>query len=163
MRLVFIRDAQILPYLSYFSSLIPRSDPFLRGDFQLTSYLPLHRSKTIGISVDEHLVMPTTPMSRLLFAQGGDCFFCKAPLPKNEASVEHLFATANGGPDNDANCVACCKALNTLLGSMSLKEKLHVVLNQKGKFVCPNGNRSKPTPTPPAKPAENIQRPNPAG
>jgi len=29
--------------------------------------------------------------------------------------------------------------MNALLGSMSLKEKIKVVLNQKGDFKCPNG------------------------
>ena len=83
--------------------------------------------------------MPTKPLDRLMFVQGGLCFFCKQPLPKAEASVEHLYASANGGGNNDANCVACCKAVNALLGSMSLKEKFEVVLNQKGQFKCPNG------------------------
>lgn len=89
-----------------------------------------------------------------MFAQGGLCFFCKQPLPKSEASVEHLVASANGGSNNDENCVACCKAVNALLGSMSLKEKIQVVLNQKGQFKCPNGvGTSKATPKPKAKPA----------
>jgi hypothetical protein len=83
--------------------------------------------------------MPTKPLDRLMFAQGGLCFFCEQPLPKSEASVEHLVASANGGSNNDDNCVACCKALNTLLGRKSLKEKIQVVLNQKGNFKCPNG------------------------
>ena len=83
--------------------------------------------------------MPTKPLDRLMFVQGGLCFFCKQPLPKAEASVEHLFASANGGSNSDENCVACCKSVNALLGSMSLKEKFQVVLNQKGHFKCPNG------------------------
>lgn len=83
--------------------------------------------------------MPTKQLDRLMFAQGDLCFFCKQPLPKAEASVEHLFAKANGGDNHDENCVTCCKALNALLGSMSLKEKFQVVLNQKGHFKCPNG------------------------
>ncbi|MEQ1916655.1 MAG: HNH endonuclease [Gallionella sp.] len=83
--------------------------------------------------------MPTKPLDRLMFAQGGMCFFCKSPLPKSEASVEHLVASANGGSNNDENCVACCKAVNALLGSMSLKEKIQIVLNQRGQFKCPNG------------------------
>ena len=33
--------------------------------------------------------MPTTPIQRLLFAQGGNCFFCSHKLTKAEASVEH--------------------------------------------------------------------------
>jgi hypothetical protein len=52
--------------------------------------------------------------------------------------VEHLVASANGGGNNLENCVVCCVALNRLLGSMSLKEKVQVVLNQQGRFKCPN-------------------------
>ena len=85
--------------------------------------------------------MPTRPLDRLMFAQGGVCFFCKAPLTKADASVEHLVASANGGRNDDDNCVVCCKAVNALLGSMSLKEKIQVVLNQKGHFKCPNGSQ----------------------
>ena len=83
--------------------------------------------------------MPTKRLERLLFVQGDHCFFCKSPLPKTEASIEHLFASANGGGNNEENCVACCKSLNAILGSMSLKDKFQVVLNQKGNFKCPNG------------------------
>jgi hypothetical protein len=83
--------------------------------------------------------MPTKPLDRLLFAQGGLCFFCTSPLPKADASVEHLVASANGGSNGDENCVVCCKAMNALLGSRSLKEKIQVVLNQKGHLKCPNG------------------------
>ena len=82
------------------------------------------------------------------------CFFCKSPLPKSEASVEHLVASANGGSNNDENCVACCKAINALFGSMSLKEKIQIVLNQKGQFKCPNGTGSStPAALPKATPA----------
>jgi septum formation topological specificity factor MinE len=81
--------------------------------------------------------MPTKPLERLIFAQGGICFFCREPLPKGEESVEHLVASANGGNSNLENCVACCKTVNMLLGSMSLKEKFQVVLNQRGEFKCP--------------------------
>ena len=88
-----------------------------------------------------------------MFAQGGLCFFCNQPLPKSEASVEHLVPSSRAGANSDDNCVACCKAVNGLFGSMSLKEKIRVVLNQKGKFVCPNGiggSTPAPQPTPAA-------------
>jgi hypothetical protein len=88
--------------------------------------------------------MPTRPLDRLLFAQGGLCFFCKIQLPIADASVEHLVASAKGGTNADDNCIVCCKAINGLLGSMSLKEKIQVVLNQKGQFKCPNGSRRIP-------------------
>jgi len=77
-----------------------------------------------------------------MFVQGGLCFFCKQPLSKADASVEHLLASANAGSNHDDNCVACCKSFNALLGSMSLKEKFQVVLNQKGHFKCPNSGGS---------------------
>ena len=90
--------------------------------------------------------MPTRPLDRLMFAQGGLCYFCNVPLSKAEASVEHLVASARAGSNSDDNCVACCKAINALLGSMSLKEKIKVVLNQKGQFKCPNGHGHAPKP-----------------
>lgn len=99
--------------------------------------------------------MGSKPIERLLFAQGGLCFFCNDVLLAADASVEHLVATANGGKNHDENCVACCKSLNALLGRMSLKEKLRVVLNQKGDFECPNGGSSK-------KPSDHHQT-KPAG
>ena len=79
--------------------------------------------------------------------------FCKQVLPKADASVEHLVASANGGSNNDENCVACCKAVNALLGSMSIKEKFQVVLNQKGQFKCPNGTAVVKTAAPQKDPA----------
>jgi hypothetical protein len=71
--------------------------------------------------------------------QGGECFFCRKQLSETDASIEHLLAKSNGGGNQDENCVACCKSLNALLGSMSVKQKFQTVLNQKGQFRCPNG------------------------
>jgi hypothetical protein len=76
-------------------------------------------------------------LDRLLFEQGNQCFFCRKPLKPIDASVEHLVASANGGTNGEENCVACCKKLNALLGSKSLKEKMQIVLNQRGSFRCP--------------------------
>jgi HNH endonuclease len=76
-------------------------------------------------------------LDRLLFEQGSECFFCRKPLLKAEATIEHLVATANGGPNHEDNCVVCCKTFNALLGSKALKQKIHVLLNQKGAFRCP--------------------------
>lgn len=81
-------------------------------------------------------------LERLLFLQGQHCFFCQQTIPAGEASVEHLVASANGGNNADENCVACCKAVNAALGSLSIKEKLQVVLNQRGTFTCPRTQKS---------------------
>ena len=105
--------------------------------------------------VRRYMSVANKPLGRLLFAQGEKCFFCEKHLAPGEASVEHLVATANGGSNSDENCVACCKQLNALLGRMSLKEKLRVVLNQKGQFKCP-------APSHPSKPPE-ASVPNGAG
>lgn len=105
--------------------------------------------------------MPTKPIDRLLFAQGGDCFFCKRTLDKSEASIEHLVAQAHGGKDNDENLVVCCKTLNSLLGRMSLKEKLEVILKQRGGFQCPaksSAPQKAPVSTAQAKP---VHQPKP--
>lgn len=76
-------------------------------------------------------------LERLLVMQGRRCFFCDEIIPSGEASVEHLVASANGGSNDDENCVVCCKALNAAFGSKPYKEKLRAVLNHKGEFVCP--------------------------
>ena len=104
----------------------------------------------------------TTHLDRILFAQGGQCFFCRKQLPKAEASVEHLVAVANGGKNDDDNCVACCKALNHLLGSKSIKEKLQIVLNQRGNFQCPGNVCAPASPTPSATPAASVKPAPPA-
>lgn len=76
-------------------------------------------------------------LDRLLFEQGGKCFFCLASLDKANASVEHLLAKANGGTDDEGNVVACCKSLNAILGRKPLKEKIQIVLRQDEGFNCP--------------------------
>lgn len=86
--------------------------------------------------------MPTKSIDRLLFVQGGQCFFCNRVLDKADASVEHLLASSRGGANADDNCVACCKSINALFGSMSLKEKFQVLLKQRGRFECPNDSPS---------------------
>lgn len=100
--------------------------------------------------------MPTNPLDRLMWAQGNRCFFCDKPLPKDDASVEHLWAKANGGTNSDENCVVCCKAVNALLGSMSLKEKFKVVLNQQGQFKCPSAQAKSTSP------AKGIRKASPS-
>ena len=104
--------------------------------------------------------MPTSALQRLLFAQGGDCFFCKKKLSKAEASVEHLVALTNDGNNNDESCVACCKSLNHLFGRMSLKEKLTIVLKQRGDFVCPASTATAPgsKPSPAKTPSALLSR-----
>jgi HNH endonuclease len=99
-------------------------------------------------------------LDRLLFAQGGRCFYCRQELPKSDASVEHLVATSKGGGNTDENRVACCKTVNALLGSMSLKDKFQVLLNQKGAFNCPNGADIAVSARPANVPSNSIKKPD---
>ena len=80
-------------------------------------------------------------LERLLLFQGNRCFFCDQPIPEGEASVEHLVASANGGGNDDDNCVACCKSLNAAFGNRPYKE-LRAVLSHRGHFACPRSPAS---------------------
>jgi 5-methylcytosine-specific restriction endonuclease McrA len=82
--------------------------------------------------------MATTKLQRMMFLQGRRCYFCARTIPTEEASVDHLVPSSAGGLDHSDNLVACCKTLNAMFGNMSVKEKIRVVLNQRGTFTCPN-------------------------
>lgn len=75
-------------------------------------------------------------LQRLLFLQGNKCFFCNHPIPKGQATVEHLHALSTGGKKSDENAVVCCKDVNTWLGNRSVKEKFEVVLNHSRESAC---------------------------
>ena len=77
-------------------------------------------------------------LQRLLVQQGNRCFFCGLLIPSGEASVEHLDALSNGGEKTDQNCVACCRAINTALSNLSIKDKFRAVLSQPSPFPCPH-------------------------
>ena len=95
-------------------------------------------------------------LERLLFIQGGRCFFCKNEISKSNASIEHLVATSNGGQSSEENCVVCCKTINEVLGNKSIKEKIEILLRQGSSFLCPQSLVASNTPIPP------DQRPSPA-
>ena len=42
--------------------------------------------------------------------------------------------------------MACCRTLNSVLGSKSIKEKIQIVLNQHGNFQCPKSREPVPAP-----------------
>jgi hypothetical protein len=84
-------------------------------------------------------------LERLLLFQGYRCFFCDQPIPDGEASVEHLVASANGGGNEDDNCVACCRSLNLAFGSKPYKEKLRAIVVHRGQFKCPRLSASSGT------------------
>lgn len=76
-------------------------------------------------------------IDRLLFLQGGKCFFCTKPIPVGEESVEHLVASASGGTNEDDNCVVCCKSVNLAFGSLPVKRKMEAIIKHGEAFECP--------------------------
>ena len=86
--------------------------------------------------------IPTAPkaltkLRKMLYLQGGSCFFCGQPLPEEDASVEHLNPKSRGGTSVEGNEVVCHKTLNNAFGNMDLKRKFEFVLKTKGAFRCP--------------------------
>lgn len=93
--------------------------------------------------------------AKLLMLQGGRCFYCREPLSLEDATLEHVVPKAQGGDASEANTVACCAAMNHLLGNATPKEKLTAVLNADGKIACPHKSTppkapKAPAPIPPA-------------
>jgi hypothetical protein len=83
-------------------------------------------------------------LERLLLFQHYKCFFCNHPIPKGQASVEHLDPLSKGGKKSDDNSVACCKTLNIALGSLPLREKFRIILGHKGASGCLAATLPKP-------------------
>lgn len=78
-----------------------------------------------------------TKLKRILYLQGGNCFFCGKSLGEGDASVEHLNPKSRGGTSTEDNEVVCHKSLNHVFGNMELKRKFEFVLKTKGSFRCP--------------------------
>jgi hypothetical protein len=78
-----------------------------------------------------------TKLKKILYLQGGNCFFCGKPLPEGEASVEHLNPKSRGGTITEDNEVVCHKTLNEVFGNMDLKRKFEFVIKAMGAFRCP--------------------------
>jgi hypothetical protein len=75
--------------------------------------------------------------AKLLMLQGGRCFYCREQLALEDATLEHVIPKSQGGDASEANTVACCAAMNHLLGNATAKEKLAAVINAEGKIACP--------------------------
>jgi 5-methylcytosine-specific restriction endonuclease McrA len=78
-----------------------------------------------------------TKLEKMLYLQGGKCFFCGQPLPAAEASIDHLMPLSQGGQRVESNEVVCHKTLNDAFGAMDLKRKVEFILNSQGRIKCP--------------------------
>jgi 5-methylcytosine-specific restriction endonuclease McrA len=83
------------------------------------------------------MLKPLTKLGKMLYLQGGNCFFCGRGLKEEDASIEHLNPKSRGGASTEDNEVVCHKTLNQVFGDMDLKRKFEFVLKAKAAFSCP--------------------------
>lgn len=84
-----------------------------------------------------------TKLEKMLYLQGGKCFFCGQMLPAAEASIDHLLPLSQGGQRVESNEVVCHKTVNDAFGAMDLKRKMEFILNSPGRVQCPKPNNEK--------------------
>ncbi len=87
----------------------------------------------------------------LLHRQGGLCFYCRKPLPRKDASIEHIIPNSTIGAEGFNNLAACCKSMNSHLQGISPKHKIELLLNHWGGCPCPDPTIVRP-PTRPMPP-----------
>jgi CRISPR/Cas system Type II protein with McrA/HNH and RuvC-like nuclease domain len=76
-------------------------------------------------------------LQRLLYLQGGRCFYCGANLPLDTASIDHVIPQSMGGDNSQENVVACCKTLNQWFAALSPKRKIEIMRNWNAPLPCP--------------------------
>lgn len=74
----------------------------------------------------------------LALQQGNKCFLCGNKVSKTKQSVEHLVSRSRGGKSDRNNCVMVCKKVNSMLGDISIAEKMRLVIENNGKVQCPD-------------------------
>lgn len=84
-----------------------------------------------------------TKLEKMLYLQGGKCFFCGHLLPVAEASIDHLLPLSQGGQRVESNEVVCHKTVNDAFGAMDLKRKMEFILSSSGRVQCPKGSKHK--------------------
>ncbi len=84
-----------------------------------------------------------TKLEKMLYLQGGKCFFCGQLLPAGDASIDHLLPLSQGGQRIESNEVVCHKTVNEAFGPMDLKRKMEFILRSSGRFQCPKPSNHK--------------------
>lgn len=78
---------------------------------------------------------------RLLYLQGGLCFYCRRKLDLSDATIEHVIPKSMGGKNDESNVVVCCRAINSLFSNMTPKEKFEALIAWHGPMPCPESHR----------------------
>ncbi len=74
---------------------------------------------------------------RLFVRDGKQCFCCRAKLPKDQLTIEHLLSVGHGGTNNINNLVVMCKPCNLKMGKKPLAIKIKMIADHWG-FVKNN-------------------------
>jgi len=54
---------------------------------------------------------------------GGCCYLCKLPVPREQLSIEHVIALANGGTNHPDNLRAACRGCNSRKGARTVARR----------------------------------------
>ena len=84
-----------------------------------------------------------TKLERMLYLQGGKCFFCGELLVVADASIDPLLPLSQAGQRVESNEVVCHKSVNEAFGAMDLKRKMEFILRSSGRFYCPEAKKTK--------------------
>lgn len=74
-------------------------------------------------------------VERLIDRGGSRCFYCGRELERNEITIEHLKAKANGGGSGLNNLKISCKPCNVKVGNLSVKEKMKLSYTSDEGFI----------------------------
>lgn len=78
---------------------------------------------------------------RMLFIQGGLCFYCRRKLDPSKATIEHVIPSSMGGKSDESNVIVCCRAINSLFANLPPKRKIEALVAWGGRMPCPDSNR----------------------
>lgn len=65
---------------------------------------------------------------------GMRCVYCGKTLTHGTATLEHVVPKSKNGPDNIHNLVLACSSCNTLVGNMSVSEKVRLMQKVVGTY-----------------------------
>ncbi|TXK93372.1 hypothetical protein BMR07_17010 [Methylococcaceae bacterium CS1] len=63
-------------------------------------------------------------LERLLFLQGGNCFYCGKPMTNKIASIEHIIPRSCDGSNELDTLAVFCQSINHMLLVCRLKRQL---------------------------------------
>jgi len=97
-------------------------------------YQAFEEDKRINVAGTKRKKFELTTKQALFKRDGVKCFYTRAELTEETATIEHLIPISKGGKNNLDNLVLCTQESNQLMGDKPLVEKLkyreQVLLNE---------------------------------